>query len=108
MPFFTPVDSLKLEVLGLEPGGKYGGSFSMTLASTTGQTPPVPVLQLPVARLSAFWKITDVVKLQIDGDDLLWPLLPKLAPADPWPSRIDIGPYVAPGLRITGSVGISL
>ena len=99
--FFTPLDSLKLELLGLETGGRFGGSFSMTLASATGGTPPAAVLQLPVARLSGFWKISDAVRLQIDGDDLLWPLLPQ-------GGRVDTGPYVAPGLTITGSIGISL
>jgi hypothetical protein len=100
VPFFTPLDSLKLELLGLEPGGKFGGSFSMSLASATGAS-LTQVLQLPVARLSGFWKVSDAVKLQLDGDDLLWPLLPE-------GSRVDTGPYVAPGFRITGSIGISL
>jgi hypothetical protein len=99
--FFTPLDSMKFELLGLEPGGRFGGSLSATLASATGGTPPAPVLQLPVVRLSGFWKISEAVRLQLDGDDLLWPLLPG-------GSRVDVGPYAAPGLRITGSIGISL
>lgn len=101
VPFFTPLDSLTLELLGLESSGRFGGSFSLTLASATGGTPPVAVLQLPVARLSGFWKVSDAVRLQLDGDDLLWPLLPQ-------GSRTDVGPYVTPGFRITASVGISL
>jgi hypothetical protein len=101
VPFFTPVDSLKLELLGLEPGGRFGGSLSLTLASATGGTSLAPVLQLPVVRLSGFWKVSDAVRLQIDGDDLLWPLLPE-------GSRVDVGPYATPGFRITGSIGISL
>ena len=32
-------------------------------------------LQQPVLHVSGFWKIIEAVKLQIDGDDLLAPLL---------------------------------
>jgi len=95
-PFFTPVDSLSAEIVGLEAAGRFGGSLSVLVASTpAGLVQPVPVL-----RLSVFGKVSDAVKLQIDGDDLLWPLLGG--------ARSDIEPYVTPGFRVTGSLGMNL
>jgi hypothetical protein len=95
VPFFTPVNSLAAEIVGLAPSGRFGGSLSATAATT-----PDGVLQQPVLRLSGFWNVSDSVKLQLDAEDLLWLLLP--AP------RIDIAPYLAPGFRVTGSIGMSL
>jgi hypothetical protein len=93
--FFAPIDSLKAELLALDSTGRFGGNLSIAVAPTfTG------ILQQPVVRLSGFWKITDAVKLQVDGDDLL-----GLLPGD---SRWDMPPYVSPGARVTGSLSISL
>jgi hypothetical protein len=50
--------------------------------------------------LSGFWKVSDAVKVQLDGEDLLLPLLGG--------TRTDIGPFEAPGFRLSGSVEISL
>jgi hypothetical protein len=94
-PFFTPLDSINVELLALEPAGRLGGSFSLLIAPTANG-----ILQQPVVRLSGFWKISDAVKLQVDANDLLAPLMG--AP------RWDIQPYVAPGFRVAGSLGISL
>jgi hypothetical protein len=94
-PFFAPVDSLEAELVALESSGRFGGSISVAVEPTfTGE------LQQPVLRLSAFAKVSDAVKLQIVGDDLL-----GLLPGD---SRLDIPPFVAPGFRVTGSLSISL
>lgn len=94
-PFFTPIDSLEAELVALEPGGRFGGTVSVAVAPTfTGE------LQQPVLRVSTFAKVSDAVKLQLVGDDLL-----GLLPGDP---RLDIAPYVAPGFRVTGSLSISL
>ncbi|MGD0725251.1 MAG: hypothetical protein ABSB63_06775 [Spirochaetia bacterium] len=93
--FFTPIDSLEAELVALEPSGRFGGTVSVAVAPTfTG------VLQQPVLRVSTFAKVSDAVKLQLVGDDLL-----GLLPGDP---RLDIAPYVAPGFRVTGSLSISL
>lgn len=94
-PFFTPIDSLTAELIALDPTGRFGGSASVAVAPTfTG------VLQQPVLRVTAFWKVSDVVKLQIAGDDLL-----GILPGDP---RLDLPPYNAPGFRVTGSLSVSL
>jgi hypothetical protein len=94
-PFFTPIDSLVAELIALDSTGRFGGSVSVAWAPTfTG------VLQQPVLRASAFWKVSDIVKLQLDGDDLL-----GLLPGDP---RLDFPPYNAPGFRVTGSLSMSL
>lgn len=94
-PFFTPSDTVNAAVIGLEPNGRFGGSVSLLVSPTASD-----VLQQPVLRISGFWKISDAVKLQIDGDDLLSPLIPG--------GRSDIAPYVTPGFRFTGSLGMSL
>lgn len=94
-PFFTPTDSLSGEIVGLDPAGRFGGNLTVLFAPTFQG-----VLQQPVLRLSGFWKVSDAVKLQLDADDLLWPLLST--------PRADIGPYAAPGFRITGSLEMSL
>ncbi len=94
-PFFTPQDSLKAGIVGVEPAGRFGGSLSMSVAPT-----PDNQYQQPVLRMSGFWKPTDAVKLQLDGDDLLLPLLGGTRP--------DIGPFESPGFRVTGSLEISL
>ncbi len=59
-------------------------------------------LQQPVLHVSGFWKIIEAVKLQIDGDDLLGPLLggPR------WSIARDL--YITPGFRLSGSLGMSL
>jgi hypothetical protein len=94
-PFFAPIDSLETELVAIEPGGRFGGTVSVAVAPTfTG------VLQQPLLRISGFVKVSDAVKLQIAGDDLL-----GLLPGDP---RLDIEPFVAPGFRVTGSLSISL
>jgi hypothetical protein len=94
-PFFTPPYTLTAEIVGVEPTGAYGGSLSLAVSPT-----PTGLVQQPLLRLSGFWKVSDAVKLQLDGEDLLLPLLGG--------TRIDIGPFEAPGFRISGSVEISL
>jgi hypothetical protein len=93
--FFAPTDSIQAELVGLEPSGRFGGNLSFSIAPTF-----VGVLQQPVVRMSGFWKVSDAVKLQIAGEDLLWPLLGG--------ERTEIAPYVTPGFRLTGSVSMSL
>ncbi len=95
LPFFTSSDMITAEILGLEPNGRFGGSLSLAVSPT-----PTGVLQQPLVRMSGFWKISDAVKLQIDGDDLLSPLIPG--------GRLDLAPYITPGFRLTGSLGMSL
>jgi hypothetical protein len=97
LPLFASSYAITVELIGLEPTGKFGGNFSIVVSPiVTG------LLQLPVVRLSGFWKISDVVKLQLDCDDLLWPLLGG--------PRWDVAPdtYVTPGFRIAGSLSMSL
>src|SRR5208283_800034 len=94
-PFFTPIDSLDAELIALESTGKFGGTVSVSVAPTvTG------MLQQPLLRISTFVKVSEAVKLQLVGDDLL-----ELLPGDP---RVDIGPYLTPGFKVTGSLSISL
>jgi hypothetical protein len=107
-PFFTPSDAFRAEIVGLEPNGRFGGNLSVALryiAPASGTSPsPADVLSqlVPVVRISGFWKISDAVKLQVDGDDLLSPLIPG--------GRLDspLAPYVTPGFRVTGSLGMNL
>jgi hypothetical protein len=94
-PFFTPTDSLEAELVALEPAGKFGGTVSVEVSPNLSD-----VLQQPLLRVSAFVKVSDAVKLQIAGDDLL-----GLLPGDP---RLDFAPFVTPGFRVTGSLSISL
>ena len=96
VPSFVPGDSLRAEIVALDSTGRFGGNASFALApAVTG------VWQLPVLRTAGFWKITDAVKLQLDADDLLWWFIPD-------GTRWDVPPYVRPGFRFTGKVGISL
>jgi hypothetical protein len=94
-PFFTPTDTLTAEIVGVEPSGAYGGNLSLAVSPT-----PAGLIQQPLLRLSGFWKVSDAVKLQLNGDDLLLPVFGG--------TRTDIGPFEAPGFRISGSVEISL
>jgi len=94
-PFFTPSDSFDAELVALESTGKFGGTVSVSVAPTVSDT-----LQRPLLRISTFVKVSEAVKLQLVGDDLL-----GLLPGDP---RVDIAPYLAPGFRVTGSLSISL
>ena len=80
----------------MEPAGRFGGNLSFSMSPTfTGQ------LQQPVLRLSGFWKVSDAVKIQVDGNDLL-------APLNNGGQRTDLGPYFTPGFRLVGSVSMSL
>jgi len=95
-PFFTPIDAITAELVALEPAGRFGGNLSFSMSPTfTGQ------LQQPVLRLSGFWKVSDAVKIQVDGNDLL-------APLNNGGQRTDLGPYFTPGFRLVGSVSMSL
>jgi hypothetical protein len=94
-PFYQPIDMIQGELVGLESTGRFGGSLSLSFSPTvTGQ------LQQPLLGISGFWKISDSVKLHLDGDDLLWPFVGG--------SRWDIPPYVTPGFRVLGSLSVSL
>ena len=59
-------------------------------------------LQQPVLHASAFWKIVEALKLQVDGDDLLGPLLsgPR------WSIARNL--YITPGFRLAMSLDMSL
>jgi hypothetical protein len=96
LPLFTPRYAFTAGMIGLAPSGRFGGSLSAEVS------PALSVLQLPVVRLSGFWKVSDSIKLQLDCDDLLWPLLDG--------PRWDVAPdtYATPGFRIAGSLGMSL
>ena len=59
-------------------------------------------LQQPILHISGFWKIIDSLKLQVDGDDLLAPLMG----GSRW--VIGNGSYIAPGFRLSTSLGMSL
>jgi len=95
--FFTPIDAITAGLLGLDPNGRFGGSLTASAGPIADGT-----FQQPVLHLSGFWKIIDAVKLQIDGDDLLGPLLggPR------W--GIARNAYITPGFRLTGSLSMSL
>jgi len=96
-PFFTPIDSITAGFILLDPNGRFGGNLTMSAGPIADGT-----LQQPVLHASAFWKIVEAVKLQIDGDDLLGPLLggPR------WSIARDL--YITPGFRLSGSLGMSL
>ncbi|MGA2480761.1 MAG: hypothetical protein ABSG63_18605 [Spirochaetia bacterium] len=94
-PFYVPLDSLKGELVGLEPSGRFGGSVSLLFAPTVSGE-----IQQPLLGLSGFWKISDAVKLHLDAEDLLWPFIGG--------SRWDIPPYVTPGFRVLGSLSVTL
>ena len=96
-PFFTPIDSITAGLVGLDPSGRFGGSLTVAAGPIADGT-----LQQPLLHISGFWKIIEAVKLQIDGDDLLGPLLdgPR------W--SIAHNTYITPGFRIYGSLGVSL
>jgi len=95
-PLFTPVDQLTAGILGLDPNGRFGASFTVAAGPTATGT-----IQQPLLNASAFWKIIEPLKLQLDADDLLGPLVGSrqnlAAPA-----------YVTPGFRLALSLGMSL
>ena len=95
-PLFTPIDSLTAGLLGLDPSGRFGGGITVAAGPTADGT-----LQQPLLHASAFWKIVEPVKLQIDGDDLLGPLV-----SSRWAIARDT--YVTPGFRLSVSLGMSL
>jgi hypothetical protein len=96
-PFFTPIDAITAGLIGLDPNGRFGGSLTVEVGPIADGT-----LQQPVLHISGFWKIIEAVKLQIDGDDLLAPLLsgPR------W--NIARNTYIAPGFRISAFLSMSL
>ncbi|MGA2639725.1 MAG: hypothetical protein ABSG21_02335 [Spirochaetia bacterium] len=96
-PFFTPRYAVTGGLVGLEPSGRFGGSLTVSAGPIYDNT-----YQQPVLHVSGFWKIIEAVKLQIDGDDLLAPLLsgPR------W--SIARNTYITPGFRIAASLGMSL
>ncbi len=96
-PFFTPIDAITAGLVGLDPNGRFGGSLTAAAGPIYDGT-----FQLPLLHVSGFWKITEAVKLQIDGDDLLGPLLngPR------W--NIAQNSFITPGFRIFGSLSVSL
>jgi hypothetical protein len=96
-PFFTPIDSITAGLVGLEPNGRFGGSFTAAVGPIADGT-----LQQPVLHASAFWRIIDAVKLQVDADDLLRPLMGESR----WSIARD--QFVTPGFRIIGSLSVSL
>jgi hypothetical protein len=96
-PFFTPLDLITAGIVGLDPSGRFGASFTVSIGPIADGT-----LQQPVLHVSGFWKIIDAVKLQVDGDDLLMPL----AGGDRW--SVARGTFITPGFRITGSLSMSL
>ena len=96
-PFFTPRYAVTGGLVGLEPSGRFGGSLTVSAGPIYDNT-----YQQPVLHVSAFWKIIEAVKLQIDGDDLLAPLLN----GSRW--SIARNTYITPGFRIAASLGMSL
>lgn len=96
-PFFTPIDSITAGLVGLDPSGRFGGSFTVAAGPIADGT-----LQQPILHVSGFWRIIDVLKLQVDGDDLLAPLMG----GSRW--TIGNGSYIAPGFRLSTSLGMSL
>ncbi|MGA2378597.1 MAG: hypothetical protein ABSG85_04755, partial [Spirochaetia bacterium] len=95
--FFTPIDSITAGLVGLDPSGRFGGSLTVAAGPIADGT-----LQQPLLHISGFWKIIEAVKLQIDGDDLLAPLLN----GSRWSIARDT--YITPGFRIAASLGMSL
>ena len=96
-PFFTPIDAITAGLIGLGPNGRFGGSLTAAVGPIYDGT-----YQLPLLHISGFWKIIEAVKLQIDGDDLLAPLLsgPR------W--NIARNTYITPGFRMSGFLSVSL
>jgi hypothetical protein len=95
-PLFTPIDQLTAGVLGLDPNGRFGGGLTVAVGPAADGT-----LQQPLLHASAFWKIIEQLKLQLDGDDLLAPLVGAR-----W--SIARSAYVTPGFRLSLSMGMSL
>jgi len=96
-PFFMAIDTITAGLLALDPSGRFGGSFTVSAGPIADGT-----LQQPILHISGFWKIIEAVKLQVDGDDLLGPLLGG--------SRWNIGSntYITPGFRLSTSLSMSL
>jgi hypothetical protein len=95
-PFFTPIDAITAGLIALEANGRFGGSLTVSAGPIADGT-----LQQPLVHISGFWKIIDAVKFQVDGDDLLGPLI-----GSRW--SISSGTYITPGFRIIGSLSMSL
>jgi hypothetical protein len=95
-PYFLPLDSLTGGILGLDPSGRFGGGVTVAFGPIADGT-----LQQPLLHASAFWKIIEAVKLQLDADDLLAPLS-----GNRW--NVSRDTYLAPGFRLSLSLGMSL
>lgn len=97
-PFFASIDAITAGLLVLDPGGRLGGSITVSAGPIADGT----IQPWPVVHVSGFWKITDAVKLQVDGDDLFGPLLSG--------PRWNIAPdtFITPGFRVSTSLGVSL
>lgn len=95
-PLFTPIDQLTGGILGLDPAGRFGGGVTVAFGPAADGT-----LQQPLLHLSAFWKIIQQLKLQLDADDLLAPLV-----GSRW--ILASNAYVTPGFRLSLSLGMSL
>ena len=95
-PLFTPIDQLTAGILGIDPAGRFGGGLTAAVGPAADGTPLQPLLHV-----SAFWRIIDQVKLQLDADDLLAPLV-----GSRW--NLAANTYVTPGFRLSLSLGMSL
>ena len=94
---FTPIDAITAGILGLDPGGRFGGGVTMTTGPIADGT-----IQQPLLHVSVFWKIIEALKLQVDADDLLGPLMGGTR----W--NIGNGTYITPGFRLSTSLSMSL
>ena len=92
---FALRDDLRIELLGLEQSGKWGGRLSTALRVTDYAR-----VQLPEIGMGGFIQLSDLVQLHLDIEDLLWFALDG--------PRGDVYPYEKQGFRIMGSVTLSL
>ncbi len=93
-PLWEPALSLDIEGSAIAASGALGGRLSAGLRTTSAN-----VLEAPEIDLGGFLRVSPSVRLRLDALDLLAPL------ASP---RIDLGPYLRPGLRVTAAAEITL
>jgi hypothetical protein len=90
-PWYEPAGTLSVELTALEESGRMGATLSAAGEAGSAGIP------LPRLDLGGFLRVSPAVRIRLDASDLLGPLAG---------TRIELGGYERPGLRVIGTVQV--
>jgi hypothetical protein len=100
---FEPTTEVRLDGEAATASGRWGGRGS--LAFHISYLPGIPYTLVPELSLGAFYKASEAIRLVLEGEDLLSPLIES---GDRWSWPRSWPPFVEPGIRGTFKVQINL